>query len=390
MGGISPALLRQFCLGLIVVQNSSLILVTSYSRTLTPAYLPSVAVFFAEVLKAMMAFLFLAWELRSARAALRNTASLLHEHGRETIKFGVQALCYTLQNNLWYYALSHLDPVTAAVTSQMKVITTAIASVLMLSRRLSSAQWVAIAVLAAGMVVIQLHDERGSAASSTLLRHLRFESSSSSVESSREGGGAPPPPAPTEGGGVGRRNTLGGAGAMLLSTVFSAYAGVYLERLFKTIKLSLWMQSMQLSLFALPVAGACMGVYDFNALCTGGLLIGFNGWAWLAVVLNAVGGVAVSMALKYADNILKTFAVGVSIVLNCSFSVLCLGVAFSWKMAAGVLLVVSRYIRYASSSWWAAARRGVAWRGVVRRDVVRRGVVQRGAAWRGVVRRGGA
>ena len=120
MGGMSPALMRQFCLGLIVVQNSSLILVTSYSRSLTPAYLPSVAVFFAEILKAVMAFVSLAWELRSGRDALRNITSLLREHSRDTIKFGVPALCYTLQNNLWYYALSHLDPVTAAVTSQMK------------------------------------------------------------------------------------------------------------------------------------------------------------------------------------------------------------------------------------------------------------------------------
>eukprot|EP00966_Prymnesium_polylepis_P327543 7383415-Prymnesium_polylepis.1 len=58
---------------------------------------------------------------------------------------------------------------------------------------------------------------------------------------------------------------------------------------------------MQLSLFALPIAAACMCVYDFDALRTGNLLVGFNWWAWLAVLLNAVGGVAVSMALKYAD-----------------------------------------------------------------------------------------
>eukprot|EP00966_Prymnesium_polylepis_P327544 7383415-Prymnesium_polylepis.2 len=119
----------------------------------------------------------------------------------------------------------------------MKVITTAIASVLMLSRRLSSAQWVSIAVLAAGMVIMQLGGSDSAATPSTLLRRLRFEN----VEAS-----APPPP-PFHGQHAGRRNTLGGAGAMLLSTMLSAYAGVFLERLFKTVKLSLWMQARPLA-----------------------------------------------------------------------------------------------------------------------------------------------
>ncbi|KAL1515668.1 hypothetical protein AB1Y20_002285 [Prymnesium parvum] len=334
------AALRSFCLALIVVQNSSLILVTSYSRTLSPAYLPSVAVFLAEVIKAALALLFLSWELRSPAVALRQTTSLLREHGRETMQFGVPALCYTLQNHLWYYALSHLNPVAAALTSQMKVITTAIASVLMLSRRLTRMQWASICVLAAGMVVIQarschrlarqpgggvgeLHDSAPSPAAAAR------------VWQSNDWNDAPPPPSLER-----HENSLGGAGAMLLSTILSAYAGVFLERLFKTIKLSLWMQSLQLSLFALPIAASCVAVYDFPAMRAGELMVGFNRWAWSAVLLNAIGGVAVSMALKYADNIQKTFAVGVSIVLNCTISALFLDIAMTWKTVTGVVLVV--------------------------------------------------
>ena len=58
-----------------------------------------------------------------------------------------ELFCYTLQNFLWYFALSNLDPITAAVTSQMKVMTTAVASVLMLEGsdrvggRLKSEKW---------------------------------------------------------------------------------------------------------------------------------------------------------------------------------------------------------------------------------------------------------
>lgn len=213
--------LRAFCLVLIVVQNSSLILVTSYSRTLRPAYLPTVAVFYAECLKFAAAVLLLAAEESSLRRAVSLVAALPFEHGSTTLLFAVPALCYTLQNNLWYYALSHLDPVTAAVTSQMKVITTAVATVLMLDRRLNLPQWGALLVLTLGLVVMQLQDKTG-------------------------------------GNGSQDRNSLSGAGAMLLATMLSAYSGVFLEKLFKSLPLTLWLQSIQLSLFALPTAWASL------------------------------------------------------------------------------------------------------------------------------------
>ena len=213
-------MLRIGCLVLIVLQNSSLIIVTSISRMQEPPYLASVAVFFSEVLKLGSAVALLALEQRSLTRAFSLTARLLSEHGRETLQFAVPALCYTLQNNLWFYALSNLDPVTAAVTSQVKVITTAIASVVMLGRRLNGAQWLALLGLTVGLVVITTKQQ---------------------------------PAAPAAGRKV-PTNTLSGVLAMLLATVLSAYSGVFLERLFKTIKLTLWLQSIQLSLFALPIS----------------------------------------------------------------------------------------------------------------------------------------
>lgn len=278
--------LRAWCLALIVVQNSSLILVTSYSRTLKPAYLATVAVFFAECLKLVGAVLLLTCEVRSPRVALVQIASLVCENGSATMLFAVPAICYTLQNNLWYYALSHLDPVTAAVTSQMKIITTAIATVIMLGRKLTWLQWCALFGLTCGLVVMQW----GSQEKLPTTRAIE-------AAGGKEGLTTP-------------KNSVGGAVAMLLATILSAYSGVFLERLFKTVKLTLWLQSIQLSVFALPVAFLTMCAYDHRALRHGRLMVGFNEVVWVAVSLNAVGGIAVSMALKYADNILKVSSAG--------------------------------------------------------------------------------
>ena len=123
--------------------------------------------------------------------------------------------------------------------------------------------------------------------------------------------------------------------------MLSAYAGVFIERLFKTVKKTLWLQSVQLSVFSLPVSALCMLVYDYRAWRESTLFVGFQPVVWLAISLSALGGIAVSMALKYADNIQKTFAVGISIVLNCVVSTLFLGVALHWRAVLGVAMVVS-------------------------------------------------
>ena len=83
-----------------------------------------------------------------------------------------------------------------------------------------------------------------------------------------------------------------------------------------------------------------MVVYDYNHLRRGNLMVGFNTVVWVAVALNALGGVAVSMALKFADNILKTFAVGISIVLNAVASALLFDVPVTARVIVGVNMVV--------------------------------------------------
>ena len=157
----------------------------------------------------------------------------------------------------------------------MKVMTTAVASVFMLGRRLSTLQWVSLFLLMLGMIVMQIRSKAV---------HTPREQQQQQEAADR----------------VVPHNSVSGALAMLLSTVLSAYAGVFLERLFKTVKLTLWLQSVQLSVFALPISCACTLVYDAPSIMQGTIFVGFNRWAWLTVLLSAIGGIAVSKALKYA------------------------------------------------------------------------------------------
>lgn len=72
------------------------------------------------------------------------------------LRLSVPALAYTVQSFLIYVALEHLDAGTYTVTYQLKILTTAMFTVLMLGRHLSVAQWLALVILLAGVATVQI------------------------------------------------------------------------------------------------------------------------------------------------------------------------------------------------------------------------------------------
>ncbi len=74
----------------------------------------------------------------------------------ETMKLLIPSGLYTLQNNLLFVALSNLDAATYQVTYQLKILTTALFSVLMLGKKLDMFKWVSLIVLMAGVSLVQV------------------------------------------------------------------------------------------------------------------------------------------------------------------------------------------------------------------------------------------
>jgi len=212
-------------------------------------------------------------------------------------KLAVPAILYVIQNNLQYVAASNLDVATFQVTYQMKILTTAFFSVLMLRKRLSRTKWAALIMLAVGVGIVQIQSTSAPSHGSAV--HLS--------KSLRSDIPTEPP--------VRVMQPLKGFIAVTLACLTSGLAGVYFEFILKSSSGStpppdLWVRNTQLSFFSLVPAlvPILFGGSDQPGV---GYLSGivakfsnFNGWAMGTVLTQTFGGLVTAIVIRYSDNIM--------------------------------------------------------------------------------------
>lgn len=303
----------------LTLQNSSLILVMHYSRVMpgydsSSRYYASTAVFLNELFKLAVCAIVSTREL-----GLKETYSQVFSN--DCLKLAVPAALYTLQNSLQYTAVSNLDAATFQVTYQLKILTTAFFSVVMLKRALSRVQWLSLVLLTIGIALVQIPSE---VVSSYFFKAAQTEKINQKRSNDEE------------------MNQFGGLIAVLVACVLSGLAGVYFEKVLKGTQPSLWVRNIQLSFFSLFPA-FFIGVVgkDGANIAANGFFHGYNFVVWLAIFLQAFGGIVVALCVKYADNIAKNFATSISILLSCIASVLFFDdFVLSSNFVVGALLVV--------------------------------------------------
>ena len=95
-------------------------------------------------------------QVKGMGATLNHVTNEVTRNWVGTAKLAVPALLYTMQNNLLFIALSNLSAATYQVTYQLKILTTAIFSVTMLSKDISIKQWAALVLLMSGVALVQV------------------------------------------------------------------------------------------------------------------------------------------------------------------------------------------------------------------------------------------
>jgi UDP-sugar transporter A1/2/3 len=151
----------------------------------------------------------------------------LVDNWRSAVLLGVPAGLYTIQNNLLFLALQHLDGTTYQVTYQLKIFTAAIFSVILLGKQLNGTKWVALVVLMAGVVLVQSNQHSGP----------------ESTKAGKPEGGDP----------------TFGLICVITACCTSGFAGVYFEKILKGTKQSVWLRNVQLGLFSVILG--MIGVY---------------------------------------------------------------------------------------------------------------------------------
>lgn len=275
-----------------------------------PVYLASTAVFLVEIIKLLSSLSLAARDIYISNpkgSASELAVNLYHSvFSADSWKLIVPAALYTLQNSLVYVAVSNLDAITFQVTYQIKILTTVLFSILLLGRRISSRQWLALVMLTLGVAMVQVSGSLG------------LEDWKERLTSLLQGGGVPSPLKT-----AGSTSGFKGLMAVLAASLTSGLTCVYFEKLVKDslASVSLWTRNVQLSLFSLFPA-LLIGVLwqDGAAIARDGFFAGYGPIVWLTIGLQAFGGLVVALCITYADNVAKNFAASFSIVVSYAAS----------------------------------------------------------------------
>ena len=312
------ALLVFMCL-----QNAALNLVARYSRVValsgdnSDGYAKTTLVLVCEAVKVMVAFAFYTIAERDTlvlepklftfpvREAAQQLIATTLQQPLEVAKLMVPSLLYVVQNNLVLVAAENLEGPVLAIFAQLKILTTAFFSVVVLKKKLGSQQYIALAMLFLGVCCVQLSQMQGASTDAEPEAHPEAETFEISADAE-----ALEQPQEIEGvtGDGGVKNWVVGVQAELGAVCISGFAGVYFEKVLKESEISVWVRNVHLGLFGIVLAGLAIRATpnDVNLVKTNGFFGGYNSIVWSLVMIQAFGGLLVAAVVK------------VSFQLNCT------------------------------------------------------------------------
>lgn len=265
---------------ILCLQNSIFTVLRRYSQgVLKETYSKHEVLLFGEIIKLLYSAHVISKQMPgNNRKSLESHFKMLAMTSR---KMFILSLIYGLMNILSYVALRNVSAGIFTICAQLKILTTACFSTLLLQRRYSWTQWRALLMLIIGVLI--------------------FSEPVWNQSSAWE----------TEGG-----NVVLGSAAVLTEVTLSGFASIYFEKVIKTDtqqRLNIWERNFQLALGSVPV-------YLAFILHEGGGKAGYlGGWSMVTSVLGilgAAGGLLVALSIKYGDSILKTLATTGAIVLS--------------------------------------------------------------------------
>lgn len=329
---MSASQLKYVSLITLTIQNAALSLTMRAAKTQKEQFSTSMAVTLAEFLKLLTCMALLWYEEKTMKGALNSVKMNIVHNYLDTLKVAIPSFVYYVQNNLLYVGSTHLDAATSQVTYQLKILTTAIFSVLMLNKKLSKTQWVALFALFIGVAMIETVSVGGHKPDK--LGTIHYTNQSFERESHTD---AQTP----------HDKPMLGFVAILVACCLSGFAGVYFEKILKgSAQVSLWIRNIQLSVVAIPIGLIQVLMTEHELISTKGVFYGFTPLTWLCILLQAQGGLLVAVVVKFANNILKGFATSMAILISTIASIFLFNFNLTPTFGIGTSLVIGSVMMY--------------------------------------------
>uniref|UniRef100_A0A061SAP7 Solute carrier family 35 (UDP-sugar transporter), member A1/2/3 n=1 Tax=Tetraselmis sp. GSL018 TaxID=582737 RepID=A0A061SAP7_9CHLO len=253
-------------------------------------------------------------------------ASLLHiwqstgitEDNRLSTNWGeiwvypVPALLYLIKNLMQYFIFLYVDAPSYQILKNLNIISTGVLYRIFLKKRLSEVQWSALVLLALGCTIAQMNNNSDRVLSTPML----------------------------------------GVVLAVVMALLSGLAGVYTEMIIKKRpQRSIHVQNFYLYFFGILFNLVAICTYDYDAVFRKGFFAGYN-WVTMIMILNhSLSGLAVSMVMKYANNIVKVYATSVAMLLTTIVSIPLFGFQLTLPFVLGTSVVcVAIFLHYQSKN----------------------------------------
>ncbi|KAL7207117.1 hypothetical protein ACSBR2_019748 [Camellia fascicularis] len=290
-------------LALTVLTSSQAILIVWSKRAGKYDYSVTTANFMVEALKCALSLAALVRIWRNEGVTDDNRLSTTLD---EVSVYPIPAALYLIKNLLQYYIFAYVDAPGYQILKNLNIISTGVLYRIILKRKLSEIQWAAFILLCAGCTTAQLNP------SSDRVLQTPFE----------------------------------GWVMAIVMALLSGFAGVYTEAIIKKRpSRNINVQNFWLYIFGMGFNAIAILIQDFDAVMNKGFFHGYSLITTLMILNHALSGIAVSMVMKYADNIVKVYSTSVAMLLTAVVSVFLFGFHLSLAFFLGSTIVsVSVYL----------------------------------------------
>ncbi|KAL3624330.1 hypothetical protein CASFOL_033146 [Castilleja foliolosa] len=301
-------------LALTVLTSSQAILIVWSKRAGKYEYSVTTANFLVEALKCALSLAALTRIWRKDGVTEDNRLSTSWD---EVGVYPIPAVLYLVKNLLQYYIFAYVDAPGYQILKNFNIISTGVLYRIILKRKLSETQWAAFILLCAGCTTAQLKSN------SDQVLQTPFRGWVMAIRESE------------------RRNEY-----EYIMALLSGFAGVYTEAIIKKRpSRNINVQNFWLYVFGMAFNAIAIVVQDFDAVVNKGFFHGYSLITVLMILNHALSGIAVSMVMKYADNIVKVYSTSVAMLLTAVVSVFLFGFHLSLAFFLGSTVVsISVYL----------------------------------------------